>query len=316
MKKIIAIALAVALTVVLTASFVSAAQPVEKPWKTTPKELPVLKLPGEYLPGKGGPPADKGKPDNNKEEPVPPDTDANKLAVVIGIAEYRGNEDLWNSDEDAQEMATALIDVYGFPEENVKVLLNRDAKAKAIISAIEWLAEWDDADDSVVFFFSGHGFTKDDSAGWDGDEEVDGVDEGIVTHDMYGLTDGFLKDKFSELETEKLTLVFAQCHSGGMFDDDDDLQNLGRVIPAACKAEQYAWDFLYYGNTLFGYYFIDQGILEGLADPDGEVSMEEALAYAHPLVLAESLAIQNEFPDIDTRSEPQIYDGFTGDLIP
>ena len=128
---------------------------------------------------------------------------------------------------------------------------------------------------------------------------------------MYGLIDGDLKDKFSVFETQKFALIFGSCHSGGMFDDlNVDLNEEGRVISSACKADQYGWDYYNLDNTLFGYYFIDEGILEGLADgsldgTDGEVSMEEAHAYAYPLVVAEE-------PD----SQPQIYDGYTGEMIP
>ena len=86
-----------------------------------------------------------------------------------------------------------------------------------------------------------------------------------------------------------------------------DLQAPGRVICSACKADQYAWDVLELGNTLFGYYFIDEGILDGEADVngDGAVSMEEALEYAAFWVTA-----------AQPLSEPQIYDGFAGELVP
>jgi len=214
-------------------------------------------------------------------------------------------------------MKEALINDYGFADDNIIILLNRKATASAILDAIDWLADNEDAESTVVFFFCGHGFQIADADGWDADIEGDGYDEGIVSWDMYGLIDGDLKDRFSAFETQKFALIFGSCHSGGMFDDPSvDLQAQGRVIVSACKADQYAWDYLLLGNTLFGYYFIDEGILEGLADgsldgTDGEVSMEEALAYASPLVAAQQ-------PD----SEPQIYDGFpatdpdSGELIP
>ena len=214
--------------------------------------------------------------------------------------------DLWHPDEDAEEMKEALMTNYGFPEGNIKVLLNKEAKAQAIVDAIDWLADYEDGQSTVVFFFSGHGFRVADGEGWDADDEGDGYDEGIVSHDLYGLPDGFLMDKFSAFETQKFALIFGSCYSGGMFDDDDDLQKSGRVICSACKADQYGWDYLLLDNTLFGYYFIDRGILQGLADlnEDG-VSMEEALDYAYDPVTTEQ-------PD----SQPQIYDGFGGELIP
>jgi len=90
--------------------------------------------------------------------------------------------------------------------------------------------------------------------------EVDFYDEVIVSHDLYGLPDVWLSDKFSYIESTKFAMMFGSCHSGGMFDDDDDLQGTGRVIVSACKADQYAWYYPFLGNTLWGYYFIDEGL--------------------------------------------------------
>jgi uncharacterized caspase-like protein len=275
-----------------------------------PAQVTVLRPSADLL--GGGPASAMGKPSTppglDKKPKPDPEPEANKWAVVIGIADYAGvDSDLWHPDEDAKEMRTALINNYGFPKGNVKTLTNRKATANAILDAIDWLAAREDAESTVVFFFSGHGYQAPDIDGWDSDLESDGYDEMIVTYDLYGLPDGMLRDKFSAFESQKFALIFGSCHSGGMFDDPDvDLQAAGRVICSACKAEQYGWDYLSLGNTLFGYYFVDQGILQGLADVNGDgVSMEEALAYAYPGVIAQQ-----------ADSQPQIYDGFAGELVP
>ena len=215
-----------------------------------------------------------------------------KWAVVIGIADYRGiDSDLWNPDEDAKEMQQVLLD-NGFPEDNIKMVLNKRATADAIVDAINWLVANEGPDDTVVFFYSGHGFNASDSDGWDIDTEVDGSDEGIVSHDLYGIPDGYLQSWFSNIESSNFALLFGSCHSGGMFDDDDDLQGDGRIIAAACKADQYGWDYLNLGNTLWGYYFVDEGLLDGNA-----LSIESAHEYAYPKVVA-----------MQSNSEPQLYD--------
>jgi len=221
-----------------------------------------------------------------------------RWAVVIGIADYQGRDsDLWHPDEDAKEMKQELLQV-GYPSENIKVLLNRNAKANAIASAIDWLISNEKAGDEVVFFYSGHGYRAPDSEGWDDDIETDGYDEMIVTHDFYGLPDGWFRQKFAAIESTKFALMFGSCYSGGMFDDNDDLQGIGRVIASACKADQYGWDYLQLGNTLWGYYFVDEGLLDNNA-----YSVETAHEYAYPYVVAEQ-------PD----SQPQLYDNFPGDF--
>lgn len=252
--------------------------------------------------------------------PKPPKKPSvNKWAVVIGIAdyaEYQGQEfDLCHPDEDAKEMTKALVTKYGFPRGHVRLLLNEQATAAAIVGAIDWLAEREDANSTVVFFFSGHGGWVNDTDPWaDADVELDGIDEGIVSYDWYGLTDGYLNATFSAFETEKFALIFGSCYSGGMFDDDDDLQAEGRVICAASMANETAFDYCGLGNTLFGYYFIDQGILHRKADVngDGAVSMEEALAYAQWGMEYGEETIE------PYSSHPQIYDGFDADreLVP
>jgi uncharacterized caspase-like protein len=234
----------------------------------------------------------------------------NKWAVLIGISDYEGTtNDLWNPDKDASDMQKALIEKYGFPADNIEVLLNSQATAEAIVSAIDWLNSVESAGDTVVFLFSGHGYRVSDRSGWDSDREPDRYDECIVSYDLYAITDGYLRQKFSGFETTRFALVFGSCYSGGMFDSSTDLKAAGRVICTTCKANQYGWDYLNLGNTLFGYYFIDEGILQGKAEGlnvngDG-VSMEEALKYAYPLVTA-----------LQRKSQPQIYDGFTGELVP
>jgi len=222
-----------------------------------------------------------------------------KWAVVIGIADYEGTDsDLWHPDEDAKEMYAELTRQQGYPKRNVKLLTNKGATASAIVNAVNWLVTNEKAGDEVVFFYSGHGYRATDSDGWDTDMETDGYDEMIVTYDFYGLPDGWFKQKFAAIESIKFALMFGSCHSGGMFDDDDDLQGTGRVIASACKADQLGWDYFFLGNTLWGYYFVDEGLLDNNAN-----SVETAHAYAYPRVVAEQ-------PD----SQPQLYDNYAGDF--
>ena len=217
-----------------------------------------------------------------------------RWALLIGIADYRGtSSDLWHPDEDALDMKAELIE-YGYPEANIKVLLNKKATASAITNAIDWLVSNEGPGDEVVFFYSGHGCRVSDD--WDSDVEDDGMDEGIVSHDLYGIMDGYLRAKFSAVESTDFALLFGSCHSGGMFDDDDDLQGDGRVIAAACAADQYGWDYLNLDNTLWGYWFVDVGLLQ-----DNAGSVEAAHIYAYPEVVLEQ-----------SDSQPQISDNYDG----
>jgi hypothetical protein len=223
-----------------------------------------------------------------------------KWAVVIGIADYTGRDsDLWNPDSDASEMKSILLE-NGYPDSQIKFLTNRKATATAILDAIDWLIANEGPNDQVFFFFSGHGYRAPDNENWDDDSESDGYDEGLVTYDFYGLPDGMLADRFVQLESTDIGMCFCQCHSGGMFDDNDDagITGTGRVLVSACKADQYGWDYKLLRNTLFFYYWGDQGLLLDNAD-----SVESAYSYAYPFVVAEQ-------PD----SQPQLWDNYPGDF--
>lgn len=69
----------------------------------------------------------------------------------------------------------------GFPESNVRMLLNHDATRDAIEDGItDWLVGNARPGDSVVIFYAGHG-----SQMWDEDgDEDDGLDETIAPADV------------------------------------------------------------------------------------------------------------------------------------
>jgi len=232
---------------------------------------------------------------------------ADKYAVVIGIADYPGKaNDLYHADEGAREMKKALVKEYGFAKENVLLLLNDEATAEAIAGAIAWLDYMEGPDSTVVFYFSGHSFYIEDEYGLDAmDDESDGYDEGIGSYDGIPIVDSLLGAAFSTFESQKMTVILDGCYTGGML-DEGELEADGRVVCTAADADQLAWDSPQNGSTVFSYAFVDQAILKGKADVNGDgVSMEEALAYAYYYITA-------AIPD----SEPQIYDGYAGELIP
>jgi hypothetical protein len=251
-----------------------------------PKEVyPIIKGKPPGTPGYGPP----GKP---PKEPEPePDPNTDKWAVIIGISDYRGKRnDLAYCDDDAVDMYNYLI-AQGYPEGNIKLLLDRDAKAERIMNAIDWLNSWEGIGSEVVFFYSGHGSTYD---GYDdGDAEV--TDEAIVSADLYLILDGQLEQKFSDFDSQKISITFDSCFSGGM----DDLATNGRIIVAACGETQLSYDGTsLQQNGVFTYFYMD-GLNGG--------TVEGAFGYAAPL--AESFIAEN----YDAVMTPQMNDLYIGD---
>jgi len=250
----------------------------------------------------GGPPPGHGP----KPKP-PPGPAPNKWAVVIGISKYADSSaNLYNPDRDAKDMVNALENIYGFADDHIKLLTNKDATADNIVASINWLIDSENETSIVVFFYSGHGGQVDETEtakyGYPIDPEADGMDEYIVTYDMYGIPDDYLKDKFSAIESTQFFLWFGSCHSGGM---SPDLNDNGRVIVAACAEAEVAWDYLLLHNTLFGYYYVDQGMLHMLGDlnGDGTVTVEEAFDYAVPLVTEQEPGQHPFIWDSDTSND-------------
>jgi hypothetical protein len=218
---------------------------------------------------------EKVKPDKPGKPPKPgdeepsdePDLTINKLAVVVGIADYRGrSNDLQYTDDDAMDIYDYLTVTNDYPTQNVKLLLDKQATAKNILNAIDWMAQWENSNTECVFYYSGHGGPY--NGGVD-TYDPDGVDEGIVSHDLYFILDDTLATHFSVYDTGKLAIMFDSCNSGGM----NDLQGSGRVISAPCSATEYSWDGSSdMQNGVWTYY-----LMIGLANYH---TVEEAHAYA------------------------------------
>jgi hypothetical protein len=79
--------------------------------------------------------------------------------LVIGINTYAHAAPLSHAVNDAVAVKSALVDTLGFPADNVTVLLDSEATAGAIRSALWHLAKKTSYDDRVVVFFAGHGET-------------------------------------------------------------------------------------------------------------------------------------------------------------
>lgn len=83
---------------------------------------------------------------------------ADSHALVIGINEYKAAPPLRYAVNDAQAIADILKDKFGFPEENVCLLLDKEATRSAISHHYLSLTSTN-INDRVVVFFAGHGHT-------------------------------------------------------------------------------------------------------------------------------------------------------------
>ncbi len=156
---------------------------------------------------------------------TPVDFAAGKLALLVGISDYRGGpEPLPGSCRDIELAHRMLISRFGFPRQNVRVLLDEDATHRRIVEEFrEFLIENARFETEVVFWFCGHGSRIADASG----REVDGLDSSLLAYDSrterpdgsYDVSDDELYSLLEELSatTDRIVLVTDSCHSGGVF---------------------------------------------------------------------------------------------------
>lgn len=143
-----------------------------------------------------------------------------KKAFLVGINDYApiGHSiyDLNGCINDVRDMANTLV-ICGFPPESIRLCTDNFATKEGIMAGLEWLLENTSKDDSLVFYYSGHGSQISDING----DEIDYKDEIICPHDIdftkkVYISDDDIRDLLSKYASNNLNLeiIFDSCHSG------------------------------------------------------------------------------------------------------
>jgi hypothetical protein len=148
-------------------------------------------------------------------------------ALLVGIQDYdalpgfskSGICDLKGAKNDVDAIKKALCKHYGFSEEDIKCLLDKEATRKAIEQTFkEWLINGTRPGDLIVFYFSGHGSHVRDY----NNDEPDHYDEVLLPWDMdpntgyYVIIDDELGTWLSKLSERTVVVIVDSCHSGGI----------------------------------------------------------------------------------------------------
>jgi|GEM_PF-2932640 len=206
-------------------------------------------------------------------------------AVLVGIEDYpSGWNDLNYCIDDITDVKNMLIQVGNWATPNMWILTNSAATESNILSKINTMKSYEDADDVCIFMFSGHG---------------DNSPEGLVPYDTGNrITPSDLNSWFSGFDTNKILIILDACYSGRF----DDQINKG-VVLMACQSDESSWEYSSLQNGVFSYY-VAEGI-EGYADLSGSsISAEETFSYADPRVNSYTGDIQ----------DPEDDDNYSGSL--
>jgi hypothetical protein len=200
-------------------------------------------------------------------------------ALLIGIGQgYPGTLKLPSVvRHDAEVVARVLTDstLCGYPPENLQVLLDEQATRSNIVEGLKKLAIMAKPDDTVFFFFSGHGAQR--TIGDDAGTYICPVDFDSDDPCGTGIKADELSTLISGIQAARVVVILDACHAeGALFLKDADqeksfrfgfnnagLEKLatgaGRIVVSSCKDYETSRTYVEKDHSLFTYF-----LLEGL----------------------------------------------------
>ena len=201
---------------------------------------------------------------------------SNRNALVVGIDDYL-SQPLRNCVNDASEFGTMLeMPEYGF---NVKKIFNSTASRRNLLTELDDL--FSSESDFIVFYFAGHGCAT-DLGTFLMSVDTDRIDIGVNLDHLSNLIRVKSRDAV-------VLIVLDCCHSGtasarstglafarNITNTDIEKSAIllggGKVILAACKPNELAYEQPSLQHGVFTYYILE-GMQGGAADHEGEVTV-------------------------------------------
>ncbi len=133
---------------------------------------------------------------------------ARRRALIVGVDQYANYPGLKGCVNDALLVRSVLKSDLGFPNRDIRVLVDERATKDAILYRLESMIRTANEGDILFFYFAGHGSQIRDR---DGDELVDYLDEIICPFDMDWDTRTFIVD-------DELFELFSLIPGGVLFE--------------------------------------------------------------------------------------------------
>lgn len=137
----------------------------------------------------------------------------NAYALIIGI---KYDFDKLDTTGDAQDIAAVLKDeaICGYPPENVKLLIGKEADRKGILAAFKDLQGKTNENSSIFLYYSGHGGLELDTFHFIPAGIKSGMNKEEYTAEW--VTAEEIKDHINALKTRRLIFFMDCCHSTGI----------------------------------------------------------------------------------------------------
>ncbi len=207
-----------------------------------------------------------------------------KWALVVGISDFQNPKlDLRYSSKDASDFANYLTHSAGFAPDHVKILLNKDATQRRILSELgnKWLPHVANPDDLVVIFLSTHGSGSEMDIG--GQNYLIAYDTDI--DDLYTTAipmQRLAHDIKSRVHCDRVVIFLDACHSGatenggkGLIRTGVDAGELsagsGQLVIASSKEDQISWESKKLANGVFTAVLLDTLRKQGASTTVGQM---------------------------------------------
>jgi hypothetical protein len=256
----------------------------------------------------------------NESENIQSSNSVEYYALIIGVELFDENSTLDYPEEAIDDGAVSFyenITKKNFKEENVKLILNEQAKKNDIKNAItQWLDEREDENDIVLYYFSGHSWKMPINKRNLGHTYSFPYESYAAKYSDEKITDVELDSWLDELESKNIVCVMDTCYSGRM----KSLVQNGRILLAAggkyilCPVS----GDVNLGTGLFSHFLLEG--FNGIADlnNNGWVSAEEAFRYSRLPTFHYSIWLHFPYtkylPTFIGIQIPYIYDRVYGQL--
>ena len=212
------------------------------------------------------------------------------FALSVGIGAYIELQHLRCPPNDVTDFVAALQS--GSEQTHIKLVTDKQATKSSIIGELKWLADNAGRGDTAMFFFSGHGGRY--SASADDHAFLCPVNASLLDPEATCITSRELNHCLSAIKSERLIVLLDTCYSGGMREahhrhasvpaglgkDDVDsmLDGSGRVILAASRPDQPAWELQGMRNGLFTNYLL-RALRGEVARADGSIWVSDVFSF-------------------------------------
>lgn len=231
--------------------------------------------------------------EEQQQEQVVEPKKSQRYAVVVGVNDYNSTplSDLTYCSADAEAFYDALLNYSLYEKDNIVLFSDgehSDARSPSysdILSSLRHFSSKAEEDDSVLFFFAGHG-THDEA---DSYLLTKDYRENVLSDSSMALSkvDDYLRGSKAKF----VMRFFDACHSGRMGRRDDSAQaagpNLEQLLTvqaegwatfAACKVDEFAYEPEELGHGIFSFFLV-RGLEGAAAKNDGIVTLDGLKIY-------------------------------------